>query len=132
VAAPAAAGGLHAALANYAAAAAPAVEAAVDPAPPQSNKPGLITITSKPPIAEVELNGYFNGMTPRSKQVSPGQYQVTLRKAGFADWVQTVTVTPGERVTVEAELIPGGVAAASGNNSGKSSEVSQARVFGLR
>jgi SH3 domain-containing YSC84-like protein 1 len=135
--APAAANSLHAALAKYSAAAAPAVETPVaEPAPPPSNRPGLITITSKPTIAEVELNGYFNGMTPRSKQVSPGEYQVTVRKAGFADWVRTVTVTPGERVTVEAELIPDGVAAAgeSGSGqgqSGKSSEVSQARVSGV-
>jgi len=134
-AAPAAANGLHAALAKYSAAApeAPAVEtAAVEIAPRQVSKPGLITITSKPTIAEVELNGYFNGMTPRSKQVSPGEYQVTVRKAGFADWVRTVTVTPGERVVVEAELLPSSTAAAGESNSGNSGEVSQARVSGVR
>jgi len=139
VAAPAAAGGLHAALAKYSAAApeAPATEstvvetAAVESAPRQASKPGLITITSNPTIAEVELNGYFNGMTPRSKQVSPGQYQVTVRKAGFADWVRTVTVTPGERVVVEAELVPSS-AAAAGDGSARSGEVSQARVSGAR
>jgi lipid-binding SYLF domain-containing protein len=134
VAAPAAAGGLHAALAKYSAAAPEetAVEtAAVEIAPRQASKPGLITITSNPTIAEVELNGYFNGMTPRSKQVSPGQYQITLRKAGFADWVRTVTVTPGERVTVAAELVPSN-AAAAGDGSARSGEVSQARVSGAR
>jgi lipid-binding SYLF domain-containing protein len=135
VAAPAAAGGLHAALAKYSAAAPEetAVETAVvESAPRQATKPGLITITSKPTIAEVELNGYFNGMTPRSKQVSPGQYQVTLRKAGFADWVRTVTVTPGERVTVAAELVPSSAVAAAGDGSARSGEVSQARVSGVR
>jgi hypothetical protein len=134
VAAPAAAGGLHAALAKYSAAAPEdtAVEtAAVESAPRQASKPGLITITSKPTIAEVELNGYFNGMTPRSKQVSPGEYQVTVRKAGFADWVRTVRVAPGERVTVAAELLPSS-AAAAGDGSARSGEVSQARVSGVR
>jgi len=103
----------------------------VESAPRQVSKPGLITITSKPTIAEVELNGYFNGMTPRSKQVSPGQYQVTIRKAGFADWVRTVTITPGERVVVEAELLPSS-AAAAGDGSARSGEVSQARASGAR
>jgi hypothetical protein len=65
---------------------------------------GVLTITSKPSIAEVELNGYFNGMTPRSKEVQPGEYKVTLRKPGFAEWEKTVAVGPGERVTVEADL----------------------------
>jgi hypothetical protein len=134
VAAPAAAGGLHAALTKYSAAAPEetAVETTVvESAPRQASKPGLITITSNPTIAEVELNGYFNGMTPRSKQVSPGQYQVTVRKAGFADWVRTVTVTPGERVTVAAELVPSS-AAAAGDGSARNGEVSQARGSGAR
>ena len=109
IAAPAAASGLRAALEKYSAAAAEvqtvkAPEAASIPV--QSTQPGIITITSTPTIAEVELNGYFNGMTPRSKEVKPGEYQVTVRKAGFADWVRTVTVAPGERATVEAELLP--------------------------
>ncbi len=135
IGAPAAASGLHAALAKYSAAAAEiqTVEALeVESIPQPSKQPGIITITSKPTIAEVELNGYFNGMTPRSKQVSPGEYQVTVRKAGFADWVQTVTVIPGERVTVEAELLPISAADSGKSNSGRGAEVSQARGAGLR
>ncbi len=106
--APASAGALHAALAKYSAAAEVQESKASGPEsiPAPSNQPGVLTITSKPTVAEVELNGYFNGMTPRSKEVKSGEYQVTVRKAGFADWVRTVTVAPGERVTVEAELLP--------------------------
>jgi hypothetical protein len=67
-------------------------------------EPTLLTVTSDPGYAEVELNHTFNGLTPRTKQVAPGQYQILVNKKGFEPWTKTVTVTSGDAVTIHAKL----------------------------
>lgn len=67
-------------------------------------KPTLLTITSDPDYAEVELNRNFNGLTPRTKQVEPGEYQIKVSKRGFQPWTKTISVPRGETVTVHASL----------------------------
>jgi lipid-binding SYLF domain-containing protein len=83
-----------------------ALEEAPAPAPPPVEKaePTLLTVTSDPGYAEVELNRTFNGLTPRTKEVTPGQYQVVVNKKGFEPWTQTVNVSPGESLTIHAKL----------------------------
>ena len=58
----------------------------------------------EPTGADVELNRNFNGLTPRVKKVKAGEYEVKLRKRGFEEWVKTLTVEPGQTVTIHAEL----------------------------
>jgi lipid-binding SYLF domain-containing protein len=83
----------------------PVEEPSLPPAPPEEKpEPTLLTVTSEPGYAEVELNRNFNGLTPRTKQIAPGQYQITVNKKGFEPWVKTVTVTAGEAVTIHAKL----------------------------
>ena len=65
---------------------------------------GLLKITSEPTGADVKLNRNFNGLTPRVKKVKAGEYEVKLRKRGFEEWVKTLTVEPGQTVTIHAEL----------------------------
>ena len=74
------------------------------PAPEKEPEPTLLSVTSDPAYAEVELNRNFNGLTPRTKQITPGQYQITVSKKGFEPWVKTVTVAAGESVTIHAKL----------------------------
>jgi SH3 domain-containing YSC84-like protein 1 len=74
------------------------------PVPQKKPEPTLLTVTSDPGYAEVELNRNFNGLTPRTKQITPGQYQITVNKKGFEPWVKTVTVAAGESVTIHAKL----------------------------
>jgi lipid-binding SYLF domain-containing protein len=74
------------------------------PPPPPKPDPTLLSITSEPPYAEVTLNRNFNGLTPRTKVVTPGEYEVTVTKAGFAPWTKTVTVPEGESFKVHADL----------------------------
>ena len=43
-------------------------------------KPGVLKITSEPALSEVKLDGDFNGLTPRSKALKPGDtVQLTAR-----------------------------------------------------
>ena len=69
-------------------------------------QPGILKISSKPSLAEVRLSGDFNGLTPRAKEVPPGEYEIVLQKKGFQEWTQPVSVSPGETVTVHADLVP--------------------------
>jgi lipid-binding SYLF domain-containing protein len=76
------------------------------PAPPPQKEPEptLLTVTSAPEYAEIELNHNFNGLTPRTKQIVPGEYQVVVNKKGFEPWTKTVRIAGGETLTVHAEL----------------------------
>ena len=62
----------------------------------------VLSITSEPPLAEVYINGSFNGLTPRKKAVQPGEYSLEIRKAGFKSWSQVVAVD--HAIDVHAEL----------------------------
>jgi hypothetical protein len=74
------------------------------PAPKKEPEPTLLTVTSAPEYAEIELNHNFNGLTPRTKQIAPGEYQITVNKKGFEPWTKTVKVVGGEALTIHAEL----------------------------
>jgi lipid-binding SYLF domain-containing protein len=74
------------------------------PLPERKPEPTLLTVTSDPEYAEVELNQSFNGLTPRTKKITPGEYQVRVSKKGFEPWVKTVVVEEGESLTVHARL----------------------------
>jgi lipid-binding SYLF domain-containing protein len=111
-----------------------AVEPAPAPTPPPAKvDPTLLTVTSEPAYAEVELNRNFNGLTPRTKEISPGQYQITVNKPGFEPWTKTVVVAAGESITVHASLTrPEAAAAAPGApaSGGDSAPRSGIRVSG--
>ena len=64
----------------------------------------VLSITSEPSLAEVYINGSFNGLTPRKKAVQPGEYSLEIRKAGFQSWSQVVSVDGS--TDVHADLSP--------------------------
>jgi lipid-binding SYLF domain-containing protein len=103
---PESTGGFLLTLAKYATRAeGEVIEELPTPAPPQkAPEPTLLTITSDPAYAEVQLDSTFNGITPRTKQVTPGEYQVSVTKKGYEPWTKTVTVAAGEALTIHAEL----------------------------
>lgn len=67
---------------------------------------GLATleITSQPEGADIEINGAFAGMTPRSKQVEPGLYEVVITKQGFKPWSRSFEVGQGEEFPITVQL----------------------------
>ena len=62
-------------------------------------------ITSNPELAEVEINNAVNGLTPRGKAVTPGEYTITISKDGYKQWRREVLVDPGATLEIHADLL---------------------------
>jgi lipid-binding SYLF domain-containing protein len=103
---PESVGGLLLTIAKYATPAEGEVlEELPKPEPPkEAPLPTLLTITSDPEYAEVELDRNFNGLTPRTKQITPGEHQISVSKKGFEPWSKTVKIEPGKPLTIHATL----------------------------
>ena len=71
-------------------------------------KPEL-RITSEPSGAEIEVDGQFMGNTPTTLVVSDGRVVVKVKKSGFQLWERTLTMNPGDKRTLNAEMENGGV-----------------------
>ena len=68
-----------------------------------ANKPQL-TITSEPSGAEIEIGNEFIGNTPTTLTAQEGKVVVRVKKAGFQPWERTLTLNPGDKRTLNAEL----------------------------
>jgi hypothetical protein len=62
-----------------------------------------IDVTSKPPGADIEVDGAFVGSTPSTIGLTAGDHTITLKKAGFKTWDRKMKVTSG-KVQVSADL----------------------------
>ena len=71
---------------------------------PQPPSKGKITITSKPPIVDLYIDGIPEGRTPKTVQVQPGIHKIKLSRTGFNDWVIDVEVEPGSTKNISASL----------------------------
>lgn len=68
---------------------------------------GFIDVVSRPPGAEVALDGRIVGTTPLSlADVTEGTHVVGIELAGFSRWATSVYVNKGERARVGASLSP--------------------------
>jgi hypothetical protein len=68
---------------------------------------GSIDVVSRPPGAEVALDGRVVGTTPLSiPDVAEGTHVVGIELAGFSRWATSVHVSRGERARVGASLTP--------------------------
>ncbi len=65
---------------------------------------GTLAITSNVPGAQILIDGAFTGTTPKSIQKPPGKYVIKVKKGGYNDFNQTVTVVAGETMTIDAIL----------------------------
>ena len=74
-------------------------------APPEGKETGLLTIESDPDTAEIYLDSHLVATTPAKRlRLSVGNHQLTLKKAGFADWVRELTVLEDSDLTLKATL----------------------------
>ena len=69
-----------------------------------SAEKGTVKITSDPEGAEIEVDGAFTGITPRTRALTPGEHTITLRKKGHKAWGRKIAVEAGETLEVNAEL----------------------------
>ncbi|MCS7201441.1 MAG: PEGA domain-containing protein [Dictyoglomus sp.] len=68
---------------------------------------GSLSIYSNPSGAEVYLNGVHRGITPLTiSNLSPGTYQIQLRKSGYKDLLSSVVVTSGTTSSYNFNLTP--------------------------
>jgi hypothetical protein len=81
------------------------LEPAAEPA--KSEEPGSLLVNSNPAGGEILVNGKYAGNTPSTLRLPPGEYTIAVRKAGFADWRRTMTVSANAQLTIEAPLQAG-------------------------
>jgi hypothetical protein len=69
--------------------------------------PGLLTITSEPSGAQVQINTVPAGQTPLTIQISPVGlgFTVTVSKAGFMNWTLQTFAT-AQPYSLHAQLRP--------------------------
>jgi hypothetical protein len=67
-------------------------------------KPQL-TIISEPSGAEIEIDGEFIGNTPTTVTAKQGKVVVRIKKIGFQPWERTLTLNPGDKRTLNAEMV---------------------------
>lgn len=65
----------------------------------------LVSVSSTPAAADIEVDGVFVGSTPSGINLSLGDHTVVIRKRGFKTWERKLRVG-GDGVKVDAELEP--------------------------
>jgi hypothetical protein len=75
------------------------------PKPVESAAKPQLTITSEPSGAEIEIDGEFIGNTPTTVTAKQGKVAVKVKKAGFQPWERTLTLNPGDKRTLNAEMV---------------------------
>lgn len=83
--------------------AAPAPQPVPQPQTPPRPAPSVLAVNSNIQGAEVLINGNPAGRTPFSGPIAPGTYTITVRAAGFNDFVQTVAVNGQSQVTANLQ-----------------------------
>src|SRR5476651_1118071 len=87
---------------------------------------GLIQLISTPPNANITINGAKqSSLTPAKSSLAPGNYTVSMTKAGYADWTKTAPLKAGQLLWLNyARLIP--------NSIKTSSSYETSNVFGMQ
>lgn len=65
---------------------------------------GTVSVSTKPPAAEVFLNGMSAGVTPLEFQVPEGDYRLLIRTNRYGDVERAISVSDGARVEVREKL----------------------------
>ena len=75
------------------------------PKPVESAAKPQLTITSEPTGAEIEIDDEFIGNAPTTVTVKEGSVVVKVKKSGFQPWERTLKLNPGDKRTLNAELV---------------------------
>lgn len=66
---------------------------------------GVVSISSTPPGADVEVDGSFMGNTPSQLDLAVGDHTIKLTKTGFKPWERKIRISGGT-VNINSELEP--------------------------
>ena len=78
-------------------------EAQPAPKASESAAKASLHVSSAPSGADIEVDGNFVGSTPSTIQLPPGDYALTIKKAGYKTWERKMKGTVGD-INVRAEL----------------------------
>jgi hypothetical protein len=71
----------------------------------------MISLTSSPDGAQINVDNSFVGNTPATLKLKPGQHSIRMFMTGYNNWVQWITVEAGSEVHLTATLQRSNVAA---------------------
>ena len=69
-------------------------------------KTGILNASSAPRGASVEINGHPTSATNNTINLTPGQYAVTFKKEGYADWQKNVVIKAELVTNADALMFP--------------------------
>jgi hypothetical protein len=72
--------------------------------PPPMGRIAIEAMGANP--AEIYVDGMRAGTTPEIITVDSGERVIVLKKDGFSDFEQRLTVAPLETLTLQAEMVP--------------------------
>ncbi len=67
---------------------------------------GILAITSTPKAAKIYVNGELKGVTDSNFTLSPGSYNVEMKKDGYTSWSKKVTLKGELVLTLDGLLFP--------------------------
>ena len=65
----------------------------------------LLTVSTSPSDAEIEIDGNPAGKAPASVKLAPGEHHVVVNKVGFSKWDRKISISPGETL-ISVDLVP--------------------------
>ncbi len=74
--------------------------------PPTPRSTGTVYAKSSPSGANVFVDGTYNGITPMTLTLYPGNHNIVLKLSGYNDWSSTVYVSAGSSQTINPGLTP--------------------------
>jgi len=78
----------------------------LQPSPPPPRSTGTVYVKSSPGGSQVFADGSYNGLTPVTLTLYPGNHNIVLKQSGYNDWSTTVYVTAGSSQTINPGLTP--------------------------
>ena len=67
---------------------------------------GILAATSLPEGAQLYINGQFKSATNTNLNLTPGSYQIEIKKESFIPWKKTLEIKPEEVTRASAVLFP--------------------------
>jgi len=64
----------------------------------------LLRVESRPPRAEVSIDGRRRGRSPLAVPVAPGEHRVVISAVGYSEAARTCRASPGSGCTIRVEL----------------------------
>lgn len=65
---------------------------------------GSLVLRSSPERARIYIDGDYKGRTPKTVSLPAGWHRLRITKDGYADWVEQIHISAGERQYIYADL----------------------------